>query len=117
MRSLVVAFVAVVLSVSAFAGGRHGHHNVGVPQYHLPVHTQIHNHYHTHRRSSNDWVGPLILGTIIGVAISQPAPAPAPVIVTPPPVIVMPQAQPMYRHIDVFIPECNCIRTILVPIN
>lgn len=45
---------------------------------------------------------------------------PQPQVVTPAPVYVVPQPythRPMYKMVDIYIPECNCTRSVLVQIN
>jgi hypothetical protein len=65
-----------------------------------------------------------IAGTLIFQHITQPhvqaAPVqPAPVYVEPPRYVYpAPHVQrPMFKHVDVYIPECNCYRTIYVQVN
>lgn len=103
MRKHIIAIIATSLvATSAFADGYrgHGHHGMG-------------------------WVAPLVggvvLGTLIAPRVVEAAPPvytqPAPVYVQPAPVYVQPGYQPMYKFVDVYIPECNCYRSVKVQIN
>ena len=65
-----------------------------------------------------------VLGYVIGQQQNQPRPhvQPAPVYQQPP--VYVPGVvyrdytyRPMYKMVDVFIPECNCYRTVQVQIN
>ena len=69
-------------------------------------------------------VGTLILQNAMRNAQPYPTPYPAPVYVPPPVVhvpapvyIPQPQYRPMWRRVDVYIPECNCVRTIDVQVQ
>jgi hypothetical protein len=65
-----------------------------------------------------------ILGYVIGQQQNQPRPYvhPAPVYQQPP--VYVPGVvyrdfihRPMYKAVDVYIPECNCTRTVMVQVN
>lgn len=65
-----------------------------------------------------------VIGYVIGQQQNQPRPyvQPAPVYQQPP--VYVPGVvyrdynyRPMYKMVDVFIPECNCYRTVQVQIN
>lgn len=68
-----------------------------------------------------------IAGTLLLQRLTQPQYAPPvythpPVVQTPPPYYpgtVYPSYthRPMYRMVDVYVPECNCYRTVQVQIN
>lgn len=61
-----------------------------------------------------------IAGTLILQQIYKPQPQSQP---TPPPVVhhypapVYQAPQPIYRWVDVYIPECRCYRSVMVQIN
>jgi hypothetical protein len=97
MRKFLIA-VTMLAASTAFAGGNH----------------------HKGNSQSNNWVAPLIIGTIIGSVITSSANAqPNPVIIERE-IYVQPQPQtplPMYQYIDVYFPSCNCTRSVLVRIN
>lgn len=123
MRKVILAIAAVALSTAAVAGGRHGHAHpqVGVPQYHLTPPTHVQNNYygvrpygrqpqvHQEKSSKHDWFGPFVVGAILGAVVTQSN--------EQPPVTVGHMPVQTTRYVDVFIPECNCHRSILVPIN
>jgi hypothetical protein len=90
MKRLITAVALVVLSVPAMAQHYHGPH--GVPFV----------------RTGADWVGPALIGGMIGYALSQPRTvyvqppviyAPPPVIYAPAPVIVQQQQWCEHRAI------------------
>lgn len=66
-----------------------------------------------------------IAGTLLFQHITQPPPppvyAPPPVYYQAPPVYVTPPPQyrpaPVYRIVEVYVPECNCYRRYIVPIE
>ena len=100
---LKLAIVTVLLiPTMAIANGYNRGHNRG---YNHSYHHGYHQNYH--RGHNNNWVAPaigaVILGGVIGAAISQPR---APVYVVP---------QPSYRYETVYVPSCNCYQTVLVP--
>lgn len=93
--------VAVVLAATTLAAAANPHHH------------------------NNDTAVALGIGVIVGaivanrtreVVVYPPAP-----VYTPPPVVHVPvypqHLPPMYRAVDVYIPECACTRTILVPVR
>lgn len=99
MRKLVVAGILAVTSIAASA-----------------QHFQ-----HDGRGDSDRWVAPLILGTIIGgVIASRPSEPVQPVYVQPPVYVPPPvyyEARPMYKLVDLYIPECNCYRTFRIQVQ
>lgn len=73
---------------------------------------------------SGNWVAPLIIGGVIGAVIANQPRTPYIHVPPPPPVVYYPGVvypdytyRPMYRMVDVFIPECNCYRSVPVQIN
>ena len=105
MRKMIAAVVLCVAASPAFA--QHGRH-----------------HQHDHHRGYG-WVGPAVIGTVIGgvlIASQRGYSPPAPVYYPPayyPPVQYQQyqQPRPMIRRVDVYIPECDCTRTIEVQIQ
>lgn len=80
--------------------------------------------YHHHGGHHAHWVGPLILGGVVGYALSRPAPVysyPAPVYSYPAPVMV-PPPEPMpswappvgYHYEQRLDPGCRCWRWFVV---
>ena len=72
-------------------------------------------------RAGGDWVGPALIGGIIGYELSRPRYyTPPPVIVQQPPVIYSPPvSQPVYPPVGYHFEQimdgvCNCYRTVLV---
>ena len=94
MRRMIVATLLAATAVAAQANPHGGYHHPhgGVP-----------------------WIVPLIVGVGVGYAVTRDVPPPPPqVIYVPAP---PPQQRPMIKRVDVFIPECNCTRTIEVQIQ
>lgn len=71
-----------------------------------------------------------IAGTLLFQHITRDGAQPAPPVYSAPPPVYAPAPvyrsrdvhpdyihRPMYRAVDVYIPECNCVRTIMVPVN
>lgn len=87
----------------------------------VPAHAQHGHHHHGHGGGGN-WVAPLVIGGIVGAVIANQN---RPVYVTPPPPVIYYPGQvypdytyrPMYRMVDVYIPECGCTRSVQVQIN
>ena len=75
-----------------------------------PNHRMGSHHHHGH----NGWIGPLVIGGVLGYALSQPR-----VVVAspPPPVYYPPVPVPPYGyHYETIVDAgCNCYRTVLVP--
>ena len=102
MRKMIAAVVLCVAASPAFA--QHGRHHQ--------------HHHHDHHRGYG-WVGPAVIGAAIGGVLiaaqrgySQPAP-----VYYPPVQYQYQQPQTMFKRVDVYIPECNCTRTIEVQIQ
>jgi hypothetical protein len=75
MKRLIAALALTVLAVPAMA--QHYHGPQGVPFV----------------RGNNNWVGPAIIGGVIGYALAQPR-----VVYTQPPVVYAPQPQQWCEH-------------------
>ena len=79
--------------------------------------------HHGGHGGGGNWIVPaLIGGAVVGAIMAQPSQPrvdPTPIVVAPPPpVYVYPQEyRPMYKFVDVYIPECNCYKSIKVQIN
>jgi len=108
LRSMGAVLSAVMIfSVSAYA---HDHDRGGR---YVPVH-----HYDGH--GGGNWIIPLVIGGVLGYALSEPrhenvtyvqtvsAPAPAPIIYAP---------QPVYQEQWVYFSDCDCQRKVLVPVR
>lgn len=77
---------------------------------------------HQHQ-SNHNWVAPLIIGGAIGAVIANQS-RPTYIYTPPPPVVYYPNMpyngyiyRPMYKMVDIYIPECNCYRSVPVQIN
>lgn len=107
MRKLITAIVLAVVATTSFA--QHGVRDIRNGTYHYGGHSHIHH-------SNRDWVGPLIIGGVIGAVIASQNQQP--VIIHQPQVIVQPPVYtPIYRNVEVYIAECNCYRVVTVQIN
>lgn len=106
LTKLLIAGIAVAMSTAAVAQprGDFGHRGG-----------------HSHHHSGGNWVAPLVIGGVIGAVIaSQPREVyvqPAPVYIPPRPVYPEYTPRTMWRRVDVYIPECNCYRTIDVQVQ
>jgi hypothetical protein len=71
----------------------------------------IHNHYYGGYRSG--WVGPAIVGGVIGYNMNHHDTV---IVQQQPTVIVQPQVAPQgYHYVTVMDPMCNCYKQALVP--
>ena len=83
----------------------------------IPAHADGHHH------GGGNWVAPFVGGAVIGAIIAQPRYIQPPVVYNPPvyftPGTVYPDYiyRPVYREVSIFVPECNCYRTITVQVN
>lgn len=78
MKKFIVIGLLCLASVPAMAQHRsHGYYATGVPQHH--------HHHHHHRHNGGQWVAPLIIGGVIGYAITRNNET---VVVQQPPIIV-----------------------------
>ena len=73
------------------------------------------NHHHGGpRHGYYGWVAPLVIGGVVGYAITRPQT----VVVQPPPTIVYPNTQPPvpygYHYEQILDANCNCYRLVLV---
>lgn len=64
------------------------------------------------------WLGPAIIGGILGYTLAQPRtiyvqPAPQPIVVIPQGAYTGPAPQPVYQEFVEYDPGCNCYRHIL----
>lgn len=96
----VIAPILVLMALSNTSMANPNHHMRSV------------QHHHAH----NEWIGPLVIGGVLGYALSQPRqvvvqPVPAPVYYpnTYPPV---PYG---YHYEQIADANCNCYRWVLVP--
>lgn len=76
-----------------------------------PSHHMRPGHHH-HART--EWIGPLVIGGVLGYALSQPK-----VIVASPPPVYYPNTYPPvpygYHYEQIVDANCNCYRWVLVP--
>ena len=99
MKRLLSAMIATLVFAS---GSSYAH----------PEYGRGHHHGHPGR---GDWVAPLVLGGVIGYAITQ---ANRPVIVQPTPTVIYPNNLPPvpvgYHYEQLLDANCNCYRWVLV---
>lgn len=81
-----IAITLVALSTSACAGP-HGHH---------------------HHHGGGGWVAPLVIGGVIGYAISRPPVVVQPPVVMPPPPVVVQNPVPIYQEVIQYNTDCQC---------
>jgi len=109
MRKLLFALVLALVSTSVFAHGwEHGGYRGG------------YGHYENHYHGGGNWVGPALIGGIIGYELSQPRT----VYVQPQPQVIYQQPQVIYQNpnapmgyhwASILDATCNCYRTVLIP--
>jgi hypothetical protein len=75
-----------------------------------PNHYYPHHHRHGHSNPYG-WVAPLVIGGVVGYAITRPQTV---VIQPPPPNIYQPQAPYGYHYENILDANCNCYRLVLV---
>jgi hypothetical protein len=71
-------------------------------------------YHHQHHGYSNPygWVAPLVIGGVVGYAITRPTQTV--VIQQPPPNIYQPQAPYGYHYENILDANCNCYRLVLI---
>jgi hypothetical protein len=91
MKRLLTGLALSVLAVSANAQ-HHGYYGNGIR----------HNHHHHGYYRSGNWVAPLVIGGVVGYALTRPDPVivQQPVIVQNPPVIVQQETCSAWREIQ-----------------
>jgi hypothetical protein len=100
IHSIAAFAISAVLSSNVYAG----HHDRG--HYNPPRHLKTSHHHHP-----SNWVVPLVVGGVLGYALSEPRREnvmyvqTAPVVYTP---------QPVYREQWVYFSDCDCQRKVLV---
>lgn len=109
---------AVMLTSSVYASGWHdrgGYDRGG--RYESPRHMRMSNDYHNDRRHHGaNWVVPLVIGGVLGYALSEPrresvtyvSSVRSPVVCTP---------QPVYEEQWVYFSDCDCQRKVLVRVR
>jgi len=115
---MAVMTAAVILTSNVYASGGHdrgGYDRGG--RYESPRHMRMSNYSHNDRRHhSANWVVPLVIGGVVGYALSEPrresvtyvSSVRSPVVYTP---------QPVYEEQWVYFSDCDCQRRVLVPVR
>jgi hypothetical protein len=106
---LAAAGAALILSSSLFASS---HHDRG-SRYEAPRHVKMSSYNHHNRQHSGNWVVPLVIGGVLGYALSEPrhesvtyvSSNQAPRVYAP---------QPIYQEEWVYFSDCDCQRKVLV---
>lgn len=100
---LVSVAMIIALGVSTLqARGDDDRHNRHHDHYTPPSHHQMVRHHHSDAR----WIVPLVVGGVIGYAISRPEPT-----------RVVAYNAPTYREEWVYSQDCDCKRRVLVEIR
>lgn len=113
MKALTIILSAAILSattLSAHGGGR----------YEPPRHVKV-----SHHNNGANWVIPMVIGGVLGYALSEPqrdrvtyvSSVPAPAVYAPPSQVVYTQNAPVYEERWVYFSDCGCERKVLVPIR
>jgi len=96
---------SLILSSSLYAD--RGHDRGG--WYEGPRHVKM-----AYPRSHNNWVVPLVIGGVLGYALSEPR-RESVTYVTSSPAVYVPQ--PIYQEQWVYFSDCDCQRKVLVPVR
>lgn len=108
-----VMSAALIITSSVYASGGHDHGR----GYASPKHMKMSNiSHHGSRNNGANWVVPLVIGGVLGYALSEPrresvtyiSRSQAPVVYAP---------QPMYQEQWVYFSDCDCQRKVLVPVQ
>lgn len=108
IKSIGILFTSLALLAPGVASAHHhGHHR----HFHNGVH-----HIHHHHRGSNNWVGPLVGGVILGaiIADSRNAQAAPPVVINNPTPVVPPIDGPI---INPTVTYFNCLVRVYDPVT
>lgn len=98
-----IALLALV-STSAFAGGHYNHGG---------YHGGYHNDYH-HTHGGGAWIGPAIIGGVIGWELGRSYPPQPPVYSYPYPQPQVIYQDPVYQYTWIYDDMCRCNRRVLV---
>lgn len=104
--AVLAAVVLLSSSVSASGGHDRGH-------YESHRHTKVSNFHHRHHGAN--WVVPLVVGGVLGYALSEPRRESVTYVSSRSPVVYTPQ--PVYQEQWVYFSDCDCQRKVLVPIR
>ena len=103
-----VMAAVVVLSSSVSASGGHDRGDYGSHR-----HTKVSNFHHHHNGAN--WVVPLVVGGVLGYALSEPRRESVTYVSSRSPVVYAPQ--PAYQEQWVYFSDCDCQRKVLIPIR
>ena len=77
------------------------------------------NHYRNlghHHHARTEWIGPLVIGSVLGYAIANNRPQP---VIVQQPVVIYPNTYPPvpygYHYEQIVDAGCNCYRWVLIP--
>lgn len=103
------AVLSAVMIFSASAYADHDHYRGG---YYGPRHGGYHN---------GNWIIPLMVGGVLGYALSEPRRETVTYVQPVQPQVVYPapvyQYQPVYQEQWIYFSDCDCQRKVLVPIR
>lgn len=113
MKKILLAVALLSASTVSMADGYHGGYHGGYGHYE--------NHYHGGGGGPWNWIGPGLIGGVIGYELAQPrvvVQQPPVVIQQPPVVYQQPQVgTPVYQWQTIYDNSCNCNKQVLVRIN
>jgi len=96
MKKLIVALTLAATSTAALADGHWGGHGGGYGGGYRGGYNHYENHYHGGGFGGGGWVGPALIGGIIGYGMAQPRYYPEPVIIQQQPQVIY--QQPQYQQ-------------------
>jgi hypothetical protein len=105
MKKLLLTLALTLTATTSMAWGHHGHHG---------HHNNYHHHYHG--GYGGGWIGPAIIGGVIGYELSRPTVVTQPVIVQQAPIVVQPGAIPPYgyHYVQIYDQNCGCYKQALM---
>jgi hypothetical protein len=103
----------MVMSASAYASS--GHDRGG--RYVAPHHVKMASHNNYDRHSGSNWVVPLVIGGVLGYALSSPRQESVTYVQSVQSVPVVYASQPIYQEQWVYFSDCDCQRKVLVPVR
>ena len=108
-----VMSAALIITSSVYASSGHDRYRGYAP----PKHMKMSNtSYHSSRHNGASWVVPLVIGGVLGYALSEPRRESVTYVSTSrAPVVYVPQ--PMYEEQWVYFSDCDCQRKVLVPLR
>lgn len=104
MKTLAIILASALIATTTLSA--HG----GGGRYEPPRHVKVSHHNH-----GANWVVPLVIGGVLGYALSEPRNDRVTYVSSAP--VVYAPAQPIYEERWVYFSDCGCERKVLVPVR